>query len=162
MNEARSNERRWWWIGGAAALILVAGAIWFVFSGPPDDGGMSSGVPADLNLARARTTENGLFEVTIRPETEPVPFNRIHTWTLRVVATEGGAPVEGASIAVDGRMPEHGHGLPTEPEVTAELDGGDYRVEGVRFNMAGWWEFSFEISAGGQTDRVTFNLALQS
>ncbi len=162
MSKTSPNEQRWWWIGGAAALILVAGAIWFVFSGPSDGGGMGGGVPAGLDLARTRTTENGAFEVTIRPETEPVPLNRIHSWTLRVAATEGGAPVEGASIHVDGGMPEHGHGLPTAPEVTEELGGGDYRVEGVRFNMAGQWEFSFEISADGKTDRVTFNLALQS
>jgi hypothetical protein len=33
-------------------------------------------------------------------------------------------------------------------------------VEGVKFNMAGWWEMSFDITADGQTDSVTFNIVL--
>jgi hypothetical protein len=41
-----------------------------------------------------------------------------------------GEPVENATIAVDGDMPEHGHGLPTCPQVTKYLGNGDYLVEG--------------------------------
>jgi hypothetical protein len=57
-------------------------------------------------------------------------------------------------------MPQHGHGLPTRPRVTRNLGGGVYEIEGVRFNMGGWWEFKLAISAPGGSDRVTFNLAL--
>ncbi len=58
-------------------------------------------------------------------------------------------------------MPQHDHGLPTEPEVTQELGGGDYVVEGLRFHMAGRWQVKFVINAGGQRDSVTFNLILE-
>jgi hypothetical protein len=68
--------------------------------------------------------------------------------------------VEDAVIEMDGEMPEHGHGLPTKPQVTEYLGDGDYRVEGVKFQMTGWWEVKFEIAANGQTDEVTFNLML--
>ena len=36
-------------------------------------------------------------------------------------------------------MPQHGHGLPTRPRVTRSLGEGIYEIEGVRFNMGGWW-----------------------
>lgn len=57
-------------------------------------------------------------------------------------------------------MPRHGHGLPTSPQVTADLGGGRYRVEGVKFHMFGWWEFKFAITAAAGQDSVTFNLDL--
>jgi hypothetical protein len=58
-------------------------------------------------------------------------------------------------------MPQHGHGLPTSPQVTQNLGNGDYLVEGMKFQMPGWWEVRFSISAGAQTDTITFNLTLQ-
>jgi hypothetical protein len=44
--------------------------------------------------------------------------------------------------------------------VTQGLGDGAYRIEGVRFNMGGWWELKVTIAAGGVTDTVTFNLDL--
>jgi hypothetical protein len=57
-------------------------------------------------------------------------------------------------------MPQHGHGMPTRPEVTEELGNGDYRVEGMRFQMGGWWLIEFTIDAGDGQDTVSFNLML--
>ncbi|MDP3899435.1 MAG: FixH family protein, partial [Mesorhizobium sp.] len=83
----------------------------------------------------------------------------LHNWVL-TVTTPDGNPVEGATIAVDGGMPQHGHGLPTAPAATSYLGEGRYRIEGVRFNMGGWWEFKFAIEAAPGADAVTFNLSL--
>jgi hypothetical protein len=68
--------------------------------------------------------------------------------------------VEGATIAVDGGMPQHRHGMPTAPQVTEYLGEGRYRVEGLKFSMSGWWELRFDISSPAGTDKVTFNLVL--
>jgi len=57
-------------------------------------------------------------------------------------------------------MPQHGHGLPTRPRVTRTLGDGIYEIEGVRFNMGGWWEFKLAIAASRGADTVTFNLDL--
>jgi hypothetical protein len=71
-----------------------------------------------------------------------------------------GQAVDGATITVDGGMPEHGHGLPTKPRVTKNPGNGMYVIEGVRFNMGGWWEFKLAIAGKAGADTVTFNLAL--
>ena len=63
-------------------------------------------------------------------------------------------------ISVDGGMPEHGHGLPTQPRVKRALGHGVYEIEGVRFNMGGWWEFKLAIAGSRGADTVTFNLDL--
>jgi hypothetical protein len=57
-------------------------------------------------------------------------------------------------------MPQHGHGLPTEPRVTEELGGGRYRVEGMKFNMPGWWTIKLSVSSAAGSDSATFNLTL--
>lgn len=139
-------------------FILLMPIIGPRFLHPMMMGGGSS--PASLDTATSRSTDNGLFNVSWRSDSDDVPLNQIHTWTL-TVTTPDGAPVENAEILVDGGMPQHGHGLPTSPQVTEYLGNGEYRVEGLRFQMTGWWEVKFNISAGGQSDSITFNLTLR-
>ena len=83
----------------------------------------------------------------------------MHQWTLHVETVDG-QPVENATIAVDGDMPEHGHGLPTRPQVTKYLGNGDYLVEGMKFQMGGWWVMDFTITTTKHTDAVHFNMKL--
>lgn len=114
--------------------------------------------PADLDTSTSLSSDQGLFRISYTPEGE-TRINQIQSWILHV-ETAGGQPVENAEITVDGDMPQHGHGLPTRPEVTEYLGQGDYRVEGLKFHMPGWWIVEFNIAAGGMSDHVTFNLRL--
>jgi hypothetical protein len=84
------------------------------------------------------------------------PINKMHAWEVRVTLPSG-QPVDGARIAVDGGMPQHGHGLPTQPKVTRALGDGRYLVEGVKFSMPGWWELKLKIDGAQGRDEVTFN-----
>jgi hypothetical protein len=120
---------------------------------------MGSELPTDLDTSSTLTTEQEIYQVSIDSNLDPVAINQIHTWNLHVETPEG-QPVENAEITVSGGMPQHDHGFPTSPQVTKDLGTGDYLLEGVRFNMAGWWEMSFDITADGQTDSVTFNIVL--
>ena len=104
-------------------------------------------------------SEAGLFRVAIKSEVDPIPLNEIHAWTLHV-ETDDGKPVNDAEIAGDGGMPAHGHGLPTEPRVAANLGNGDYRVEGLKFHMQGEWVVTFAITAGDNEDTVTIEFGL--
>jgi hypothetical protein len=99
-----------------------------------------------------------LYTATLEPSESLVP-RKLQTVRVRVVDAAG-RPVEAAAITIDGGMPQHGHGLPTRPRVTRGLGDGVYEIEGVRFNMGGWWEFTVAITAPAGSDRVTFNLAL--
>lgn len=117
-------------------------------------------VPADLDLNTTRLSEAGLYRATILPAIEPIPINRLHTWTLHV-ETADGQPIHDATITVDGDMPQHGHGMPTRPQVTQNLGNGDYLVEGMKFQMGGWWVIDFTVTANGSSDKVSFNLLLQ-
>jgi hypothetical protein len=115
--------------------------------------------PDDLDLSRAKQTQSGLYLVAIEPEADPIQQGPLHTW-IATVKLPGGEPVEEAMITVDGGMPQHGHGLPTAPQATGHLGEGRYLIEGVRFNMGGWWEFRLDISSSEGDDSVVFNIVL--
>ena len=141
-------------------LVLLLSLMFMAGCAGPMGMHMSSNPPADVDYSATRAGDNGVFRAAYTSDADPVPINELHAWTLHVETTAG-APVENAVITVSGDMPEHGHGMPTSPQVTQELGGGDYRVEGMQFQMGGWWTMTFDIEAGGQTDRVTFNLQLK-
>jgi hypothetical protein len=115
--------------------------------------------PKDLDYGRTRTSEAGLYRGTIRPQGDTIPQGRLHRWTLHLETAQG-APVAPATVTVDGGMPQHGHGLPTKPRVTRQLDNGDHLVEGMKFNMGGWWVVKFAVSASAGRDTLVFNLKL--
>jgi len=117
---------------------------------------------AAAEYATDRDSAQGLFRVSYRSDPAPVPVGKLHRWTLHITRADG-TPVTGATIEIDGDMPEHRHGLPTRPRVTRELGAGDYLVEGLKFQMGGWWVMDFDIrSAEGHADRVRFHLRLAS
>lgn len=119
----------------------------------------ATAIPNDLDLGTKHATVHDAFVVELVPPTEAVVVNQIHAWKVRV-ATPEGQPLQHARITVDGGMPQHGHGLPTHPKVTRELEDGTYLLEGMKFSMTGWWEIKLAIEAGGVEDTVTFNTVL--
>jgi hypothetical protein len=50
--------------------------------------------------------------------------------------------------------------MPTQPQVTEDLGGGNYRVEGMSFQMGGYWIIDATVTVGNQTDRIHFGLEL--
>jgi hypothetical protein len=120
----------------------------------------SESAPINQDTSTSRLSDNGLFQVSWSSDASTVPLNQIHSWRLHI-ETPDGQPVEDASVLVEGGMPQHGHGLPTNPQVTEYLGDGDYLVEGMRFQMTGFWEVRFVISSGGQSDSITFNLDIK-
>ncbi|HQZ05683.1 MAG: FixH family protein [Rhodoferax sp.] len=112
--------------------------------------------PADLDLALTRPTLDKKFVVTLQPPARPAAINQIHSWQITLTSPTG-HPITHAQIAVDGGMPQHGHGLPTRPQVTPLAVDGTYLIEGMKFSMSGWWEIKLAIEADGGSDKVTFN-----
>ncbi|QJR37865.1 FixH family protein [Gemmatimonas groenlandica] len=120
---------------------------------------MFAKAPSDLDYARTRRSEVGLYVATIHPTGDSIPRGKLHQWTLHL-ETSAGVPVDSANVSIDGGMPQHGHGLPTKPRVTRALGHGDHMVEGMKFNMGGWWVVKFRISAASGRDSLVFNLSL--
>ena len=105
-----------------------------------------------------RASAAGRYIATLEPSN---PLRPRKMQTVRVIVRDAnGRAIDEAQIAIDGGMPQHGHGLPTRPRVTRTFGDGSYQIDGVRFNMGGWWEFKVAITGSRGADIVTFNLDL--
>ena len=124
-----------------AALVLAAGC-----------GGGDADEPEGVASAA------GLYSVRLESPPAGSPVNELHVWRLELRDPDGD-PVEGATIGVDGDMPAHGHGLPTQPEAR-ELGGGRYEIEGMKFQMGGDWfvELAIDAPPGHDVVHVEFTL----
>lgn len=128
--------KRWFGRLSPSAMGLVLGLLLFPLASYADD------------LVVTYTTPDGDPQI-----------NRMHSWILHI-ETDAGVEVEGATVEVDGGMPKHNHGLPTKPRVTEELGGGDYKLDGVRFHMSGYWEIVVRVTTDTGTSIVTIPLQL--
>jgi len=112
--------------------------------------------PRDLDLSMDKKSAAGLYRVALIAPAQPPAINQMHSWQVKL-ATPEGAPVHGARFVVDGGMPQHGHGLPTQPRVTREVEAGLYALDGMKFSMTGWWELKLDIQGPAGADKVSFN-----
>lgn len=114
--------------------------------------------PAQIDTATTQMSQQGLYRISYSTELDPITINTLHTWTVQIETADGEA-VGGAEVSVEGGMPEHNHGMPTQPLVTAE-ENGRYAVEGMKFQMPGWWAVTVSVASDGQQDSATFHLLL--
>jgi hypothetical protein len=116
-------------------------------------------VPAEEIDSERWQTRSSYYWVSFTSDLEPLGINRIHRWLVHV-EDESGAVIDNAEISLLGGMPEHNHGLPTIPRMTESLGNGDYRVEGMRFHMSGYWELTVTVDANGRRDTVVIPLKI--
>lgn len=110
-----------------------------------------SGVAPDF--PRSQVSDRGLYAVTVRPEVIPPPVGTLHRWTV-TVTDAAGRPADGLTITVSGGMPAHRHGLPTQPVMTGSTGNGEYRLDGLKFNMPGKWVVRLSLDGAGGADTV--------
>ena len=83
------NRRLWHWQSAFSAIVYLTAP-----EAPGPD------------LARSRNSAKGVYSLTIAPEAGEPRQGELHAWVV-TVKTRQGAPVEDATITIDGGMPEH-------------------------------------------------------
>jgi len=144
-----------------AALLVtslaVAGlAIYLLFAGAPPRRTQAE-IPRAISIARTTARPEGGPLVAIRPRLASTDPASMHDWLVEIT-DPAGAPVSGCQVTFAASMPEHGHGLPTEPRVLGEESKGRYRVGGVRFSMPGYWVVTVKLWGCGAPQRVDFDV----
>jgi hypothetical protein len=139
-------------------LALALGGLAFAASGMSLFGnGAARPAPEQFGLG-PKPSAHQVYLVTLQPA-EPLRTRKLQTVPV-LITDPAGRPVEGVKLSIDGGMPEHSHGLPTQPRMGRSLGAGVYELEGVRFNMGGWWELKLAIESPAGADNITFNLQL--
>lgn len=98
------------------------------------------------------------FHLSVKSKIDPIPLNQIHQWVVHIT-NQNNEPVINATLTIDGGMPAHNHGLPTQP-VATEIGQGNYLIEGVKFSMTGNWELWLFITTETLSDKVKITLQL--
>ncbi len=118
-----------------------------------------SKIPEDLDLSRVKTGTTFVVRYAAEGPESRVPVAELHAWTV-VVEAKDGTPVDGAVLELAADMPQHLHGLGSVPRVTP-LGRGKFRIEGLNFQMPGWWQVVVKVSVrGAPEEALRFDLVL--
>lgn len=155
----RAMWRAGGWFVSTGLLVLACGG--------PSESGPNRAAPAAATVGgqvasptrHEAMTRAGRFRVAIRPEQGSAPLGQIHPWLVEVVLPDG-EPAAVRQLVFDGGMPQHGHGFETSPRVTGELAPGVFRVDGIRFHMAGRWQIRVDVATPGVADIAVFEVEI--
>ncbi len=119
--------------------------------------GIGSG--AGLGAAELELESNdGTYLVTCR--VVPADFEVGDLFGLEVLVRRADGEPVAADLAVDARMPEHGHGMNREPVVEARGEGR-FEASNLMFHMPGYWELYLDLTRGAVTERAQAPLELE-
>ena len=108
-----------------------------------------------FDLSSVSKNQHFIVSVSIEEQTQP-PIGKFHNWLVAITDAQS-RPIYPVIVSIGGGMPSHGHGLPTQPQITEYLGKGVYRLEGVKFNMGGAWTIKFRIATQQLQDTVEFD-----
>lgn len=143
-----------------STLLLASGCGCHGGGVAPTDAGRGPAATAfDETPGAAWTTrsEAGRYRVSIGPESGQVELGPLQSWWARFETLEGRVFQPG-HVSFGGGMPQHGHGFDTSPRVTEALAGGEVRIEGVRFHMAGEWRLRVDFLGPEGRDTALFEV----
>ena len=102
-------------------------------------------------------SENGIYEVSYTSTPSPIPLNEDFSITMTISdPTDQMVITEALTVDIDAEMPTHDHGMPQSPD-TSDLGNGQFRADGMFFQMPGYWHISAWITnANGDFDKTTF------
>lgn len=111
----------------------------------------------DQQWRMQQASESGHYQAELACATAPV-VGAFQDCSLRLQSQQA-IPAK-LLIAVDGGMPAHGHGLPTEPQAVPTSTTGEYRIDGLKYSMPGEWVLGFLLHADAVQDKVVFKFTL--
>jgi hypothetical protein len=92
---------------------------------------------------------------------DPIPLNEVFGLQLTVYRADArDTPLRDVELMIDGRMPEHRHGMLREPSVVQTADGA-FVINGMLFHMPGYWELHFDVTSAGTTERAEVEVTLE-
>jgi cytochrome c peroxidase len=116
-----------------------------------------SGNAATTTWQRQQVSSSGQYQATLTCATAPaVAIFQECSLQLR---SEQALPPD-LTLAVDGGMPSHGHGLPTAPQAIPTDKAGEFRIDGLKYSMTGEWVLGFWLHSAAGQDKIVFQFTI--
>ncbi len=109
---------------------------------------------------RRQATGDALWEVVLTTDPDPIPGNEHFHVSLTLVPKTKDAGPRPEIVAVDAYMPDHRHGMRTQPRFVKGTDGR-YRAEGLLFHMSGYWEIFVAVKTARGQEGLVFPVTLE-
>ena len=138
------------------ALVLVVSMLGSCTSAPATDSSHQARDGFQSLLSNDQS-----YQVLWRSIPETIPLNE--PFELELMIFDNRALVENpfyVQLAIDGRMPEHRHGMNVIPEVIL-IGGSMFRVSNMLFHMPGFWQLHFDITRRGITERAQVDVDIE-
>lgn len=104
---------------------------------------------------KAGASKNGEWQAQILQMPDPVPLNRMISPALRLMNRNGAAL--NARVTMTGLRIYTHNALPTAPQIVPLETPGHYRIDGLRFHIAGPWQLTFTFKSGTNDNSETGN-----
>ena len=141
--------------GIAMSVALVVGAIAALaqWSEGTESPTLPPGAVASLGPI---TSHNGRFRARVVELSPSLSTADTEPWVVGIT-TRMGRRVANAHVRVSASMPEFSNASAASPNVQY-VGGGKYRVGGLHFDRAGWWNIALTVRARGRVDSLAFNI----
>jgi hypothetical protein len=144
------------------ALMRVVCVLWLLalLTGCAGDGAVAEPPSAVAHEGNGIVSNDGSYYVIYTTEPEAIPLNETFDVKVRIFdAVDRFRLLTDVRLDIDGRMPDHRHGMNREPRITRN-DDGSFLVTGMLFHMPGYWELHFDITRDGATERAQAEVTL--
>lgn len=108
--------------------------------------------PPPVHASGDIQTREGKYQIHWQASTDPIVLGELFEIDS-TLKDKDGKTVETASVTVDARMPQHGHGMSTRPQQQQKPDG-HYQSSGMKFHMPGEWTIIFVVDGPAGPDRA--------
>lgn len=117
-----------------------------------------------MGEAVKRTTQAGFYQVEVRFVPAEPKLGELFV-AEAVLRDKDGVLIDDGKVALDARMPQHNHGMETDPiDLPGACDaakvcthaGGVYRTEGFKFHMPGAWTVTVDAVGPRGADSTSF------
>ena len=142
--------------------------VWLLVACAGDGSGAVAAPPAAWNAPKV--TQSGKYEVALSLSADPPPLGELFTVSARV-RDKDGTPIDDGTVTLDARMPQHNHGMETDPiDDPGQCDpaggrckhpDGVYQATGFKFHMGGEWTITVDVVGPRGPDSTSFVYTLR-
>jgi hypothetical protein len=119
---------------------------------------------ASAGWQATRWTQGRKYQITLDMHPNPPPMGELFEVRARLL-DRAGEPIEDAKVRLDARMPQHDHGMMTDPIDDPGICDGDgrcrhpdgaYTTRGFKFHMGGEWTILVTVEGPLGPDNTSF------